>query len=162
MNAVNLNCDLVRALGIDPKDCSRVAMIIERGEMPRLQVTRLVKNADGLQTAVEMLRLKPAADDPPVDADGRPEPVVTYLGEVQRLRMQPGDTLVLSCDAHISDETGERIRDHMRAMIGGDHKVLVLGRGMKVGVLGQQQHELSSHGEQDHFAEYGPTILPRA
>lgn len=61
---------------------------------------------------------------------------VNYLGDVQRLVMKPGDTVVVTCDETISDEVVKRIHDHVKAVVGPDHKVLVLSGGLKIGVVG--------------------------
>jgi len=61
MNFVQLNIDLVRSLGIaDIKNVRKVTLVIEAGTFPTINVERIVSTADGLQTAVEMLHLKPA------------------------------------------------------------------------------------------------------
>lgn len=59
MNIAQLNMDIVRALGVDPKDVSEVTLYIRPAELPRLVVRRVVRDADGLRTAVEMLDLAP-------------------------------------------------------------------------------------------------------
>jgi hypothetical protein len=60
MNDAQINMDLVRALGItDTKSVRKVTLVIEAGTLPTISVERFVRSADGLQTAVEMLNLKP-------------------------------------------------------------------------------------------------------
>lgn len=60
---------------------------------------------------------------------------VTYLGDVQRLRLKHNDVLVVTCDSHISCEMGERIKQQLVQVVGSKRKILVLGSGMKLGVL---------------------------
>lgn len=60
---------------------------------------------------------------------------IRYLGDVQRLTLKPGDTLVLSCAEPISDETAERLTQYLVAKFGPEQRVLVMGDGLKVGVL---------------------------
>ena len=62
------------------------------------------------------------------------DPEVRYLGDVQRLALKPGDTIVLQSDQEISDETAVRLRNYVEQFLPG-HKVLVLGDGLKIGVL---------------------------
>jgi hypothetical protein len=63
------------------------------------------------------------------------ESEIKYLGDVQRLTMEPGDVLVLSVHDEISQEAAARLKEQVLATIGTDRKVMVLSRGMKVGVL---------------------------
>jgi hypothetical protein len=62
------------------------------------------------------------------------EPAVLFLGDLQRLRLEPGDLLVLSTDQRLSMETAERLRSTL-ATATGDRRVLVLDCGLKLGVL---------------------------
>jgi hypothetical protein len=61
-------------------------------------------------------------------------PEIRYLGDVQKLSLNEGDILVLSSDQHLREETAERLRQHLEREIPG-HKVLILGEGLKLGVL---------------------------
>jgi len=61
---------------------------------------------------------------------------IRYLGDVQRLTLKPGDVLVLSVEGAISMECAERIKSYMTDVL-PDHKVIVLGDGIKIGVLGE-------------------------
>lgn len=59
---IQLNMDLCRALGIaDPGKVHSVDLQIRPGALPLLVVRRHLMTADGLQTAVEMLDLRPQA-----------------------------------------------------------------------------------------------------
>lgn len=60
MTLQQLNRELCAALGIkDITNVSQVVLTITASETPRIVVHRIVRTADGLQTAVEQLRLKP-------------------------------------------------------------------------------------------------------
>lgn len=63
------------------------------------------------------------------------EPQVRYLGDVQRLALKAGDLLVLSVDTHLTDADAYRIRREMERIVGSAHRVIVLGRGMKIGAV---------------------------
>ena len=54
-------------------------------------------------------------------------PELRFLGDVQRLVLEPGDTVVISTDQHISNEVALRIKEMVRAAIGSEHPILVLG-----------------------------------
>lgn len=64
MSAITVNIEICRALGLDPKTTSRVEIVIEPGQLPRMLVQRRVTAADvdKLATVVEQLRLKPSTD----------------------------------------------------------------------------------------------------
>jgi len=68
------------------------------------------------------------------DPMGRGE--LQYIGDVDRLVLKPGDRVVLSCDGMISRDQAERLRKEMESALGGQHKVIVLGNGLKLGALG--------------------------
>lgn len=69
MTLTELNLDLCRALGIrDPAKVHSVDLQIRPGRLPLLIVQRHVATADGLQTAVEMLDLKPQAHTSELEA----------------------------------------------------------------------------------------------
>jgi hypothetical protein len=57
-----------------------------------------------------------------------------FIGSVNRLRLRPGDAIVLSTEELITDETAKRLREQVEAHFPG-HRCLVLGPGMKLGVL---------------------------
>lgn len=61
---------------------------------------------------------------------------IRYLGDVQRLKFGPDDVLVLTCaEREISTEMAEMLKVHIQRVLGDEHRVLVLTRGMKIGVL---------------------------
>jgi len=60
---------------------------------------------------------------------------IRYLGDVQRLTFNEGDTLVLTLDQPISEELVLRLREQLQEILGKDRKYLILGEGMKIGVL---------------------------
>lgn len=59
---------------------------------------------------------------------------IRYLGDMQRLELKPGDMFVLSVDEHISQEMAVRLKEQV-AQATGCAKVIVLGKGMKLGVV---------------------------
>lgn len=59
---------------------------------------------------------------------------VMYLGEMHKLRLNPGDVLVLSCDHMLSDLVAGRIRTIIQEKFPG-HEILVLSGGMKLGIV---------------------------
>jgi len=62
-----------------------------------------------------------------------------WLEHMQRLSLKPGDMLVLTAPGPISADHAERIKNMLEKLMEGHfgqrHKVLVLGDGMKLGVL---------------------------
>lgn len=58
-----------------------------------------------------------------------------YLGEVQRLTLNPGDVVVISTDERITQELAEAIRKKASLKFPG-HEVLVLSAGLRIGVVG--------------------------
>lgn len=59
---------------------------------------------------------------------------IRYLGDMQRLRMEPGDIVVLSVAGVITDESASRIRRLMEERLPGT-KCIVLPQGMRIGLL---------------------------
>jgi hypothetical protein len=59
------------------------------------------------------------------------------ITEVQRLRLEPGDRLVIRCESRLDMATGQRIKEHARAALklGDDFPVMVLGDGIDVDVV---------------------------
>lgn len=62
---------------------------------------------------------------------------IRYLGDVQRLVLNPGDTVVLTIDSIISEDTALRLKTQLQNILGDGYHYLVLSDGMKIGVLGQ-------------------------
>jgi hypothetical protein len=67
-------------------------------------------------------------------SSGQKPDAIRYLGDVQKLTLGPNDAVVLSVDEEISDSIAERLREMMQAKLPG-RTVIVLGKGMKIGVL---------------------------
>lgn len=59
---------------------------------------------------------------------------IRFLGDLQRLELKDGDILVLTTPLHLPPESVRRLRASVEALIPG-HKVVVLGDGLKLGVL---------------------------
>ena len=59
-----------------------------------------------------------------------------WIGDVQRLQLQPGDVLLISYDAPLSDETCARLKRDVEAYLDGV-KVLVIDSGGRVGAIGR-------------------------
>ncbi len=61
-------------------------------------------------------------------------PEIRYLGDLQRLTIQPGDMFVLTLDFDIDEVTTDRIRAMAQNILGGAH-VMVLAPGMQLGAV---------------------------
>lgn len=59
---------------------------------------------------------------------------IRYLGDIQRLSLRQGDTIVLSVPSAISVEMRERLREQMAERLPG-YPVIVLSCGMRIGVV---------------------------
>lgn len=66
INAHEINRALVRALKLEGQRITKLELAFEVGQLPKLKITRLVDNADadGLMTAIEVLRLQPMPAEP--------------------------------------------------------------------------------------------------
>lgn len=62
---------------------------------------------------------------------------IRFLGDVQRLALQPGDVLVLSCPVKLSDAAVASISEVMTACF-PNHKGIILQDGMQIGVIGAE------------------------
>ena len=71
-----------------------------------------------------------------LDGDPSVRGELQYIGDVDRLVLKPGDRIVLSLDGELSDEMVIQLRDRLATVLGGEHEVIVLSGGMKLGVLG--------------------------
>lgn len=60
---------------------------------------------------------------------------VRWVGDLQRVRLEPGDTLVLRCPGRLSIEAAARLKERLEATFVG-HQAVVLGEGMDLGVVG--------------------------
>ncbi len=62
---------------------------------------------------------------------------INFLGDLQRLEIKQGDRFVLMVDDVISDSTATHIQTLWAQFIGAEGpKLLILQRGMKLGVIG--------------------------
>lgn len=59
---------------------------------------------------------------------------IRYLGDVQRLELQPGDVIVLSSSVTLSEAEMASLREIMMASF-PDHKGIILQPGLKFGVI---------------------------
>lgn len=57
---------------------------------------------------------------------------VTWKGELQRFRAEPGDAFAIHIDALLSNEQVERIHTHLVRILGEGTRVVVLSRGMRL------------------------------
>ena len=67
------------------------------------------------------------------------EQEIRYLGDVQRLELAPNDVVVLMVERPITPEIAERLKEHLRDVLGNDRKYLVLSEGIKIGVLADKE-----------------------
>jgi hypothetical protein len=91
-------------------------------QCPRCNETLCRKCAEGRSTACHLA--------------GCQSDSVRYLGEVQRLEVNPGEVLVLTVPHVISTETEQRLREQFRRLKLPEHQLLILSGGMRIGVLG--------------------------
>jgi hypothetical protein len=64
---------------------------------------------------------------------------IRYLGDVRKLDLGPNDVIVIEYSGPISQDSVRRLTEYVSEAIGTDHKVLVLGEGLKLGVLSPQE-----------------------
>ena len=60
---------------------------------------------------------------------------LTYV--VEKMRLDPADTVVLSVDTMLDHETASRLRYHLEQILPG-HKVIVLDQGMRISAIGHE------------------------
>jgi hypothetical protein len=60
---------------------------------------------------------------------------IRYLGDLQLLKVEPGDKFVLTLDHQISQEHADGIKALWHKFAGDDVPLLVLERGMKLGAI---------------------------
>lgn len=66
---------------------------------------------------------------------------IRYLGDLQRLELKPGEHLVLTVDAPLSQHCCQRLRDNLESLLPGiGCKVIILERGMTLGVMSCPEH----------------------
>ena len=61
---------------------------------------------------------------------------IRYLGDVQRLHLDPCDVVVITASERINQANAEFMRDTLRGAF-GNHRVVVLEKGMKIGVISE-------------------------
>lgn len=66
---------------------------------------------------------------------GRGQRPIVELTAMQKVRLAPGDMLVLMTDRILPDDTCERLRDQLEKIFEGKNKCLVLGDGLKLAVI---------------------------
>lgn len=95
-----------------------------------------------------------------VDRDLHDTMSLTY--EVQRLRLEPGDVLVVKSKRRITSEMTQRLKEHL-AMIVPNNKVLVLDDDLSVEVLTFEQLEmLKAAAPKKHWADCAMSHDPKA
>lgn len=63
-------------------------------------------------------------------------PEIRYLGDVQRLRVEPGDVIVVSTEQRLSVDEARRIGQAIQRVLPEGQRVLILDAGTKIGVIG--------------------------
>jgi hypothetical protein len=58
-STADINCAIVRALGLPPEHCKALDLKLRPGELPLITVNYHVHTADGLEEVVRTLRLTP-------------------------------------------------------------------------------------------------------
>lgn len=77
---------------------------------------------------------RPAYPEAKAEAEEAPRASITF-GDVHRLALQPGDTIVLTPTDTMSDVAAKRLAKDVMAATGG-RKVLILEPGMMIGTMG--------------------------
>lgn len=76
---------------------------------------------------------------------------VTFLGDLRRLDVKPGDRFVIMTDQRLTAEHYRKLQELWAGFIGSDgNKILVLDGGMKIGAIGQASdlnHDNLEEGE---------------
>jgi hypothetical protein len=73
----------------------------------------------------------------------KPECEIRYLGDVQRLQLEPGDVVVLTYSGMLSEEARAYLAKYVSESLGRD--VLVLDSGVQIGVMGKEVGANGSH-----------------
>lgn len=67
------------------------------------------------------------------------EEQIRYIGDLQRVEVRPGDRFVLTVDDRMTDEGRKNVQKIWEVFAGEDApKLLVLEKGMKLGVFGDE------------------------
>lgn len=69
-------------------------------------------------------------------AAAEPVPAFAVLGSIQRLALQPGDTIVVTPHDDLSDTAATRLAQDVLAATGHQNKVLILPIGTTIGTMG--------------------------
>jgi hypothetical protein len=64
---------------------------------------------------------------------------IRFIGDMQRLKLEPEDIVVLSLEHDVTKEMAERLREMVKAVVGADREVLILSGGIKIGVLAKEE-----------------------
>lgn len=59
---------------------------------------------------------------------------IRFVGDMQKVTLKPGDVLVVTCSHPLTDNNAEYLRKYIAESFPG-HKCLVLGDGLKLGVV---------------------------
>ncbi len=73
---------------------------------------------------------------------------VRFLGDMQRLKVEPGDRIVLMCNQRLTIEQREFLLKTLRENFPGG-KPIVLGDGMRLGVLSVPLEDVENDLKQD-------------
>lgn len=77
---------------------------------------------------------------------------IRYLGDVQRLHLMPGDSIVLKTPQPISAETANRLRTELQRELAGRH-CIVLGDDLEIGAIGTGAFRPTTLAAHDVLAE---------
>lgn len=69
----------------------------------------------------------------------KPMPPTRFLGDLIKVDLSPGDVCILLAPGFVSKEQVVEMQGAWRAAVGDDVTLLVLGNGMKLGVLSPPQ-----------------------
>lgn len=65
---------------------------------------------------------------------------VTFLGNLARIEVKPGDRFVLMTDGPVSEETARRFTEEWKRFMGSDApKLMILSDGIKIGAIGYEE-----------------------
>lgn len=160
MDIQKLNLELAAALGVPAPDrlpgVHRVVLTIDAGELPQVEIHRhCLQDGATLATSISELRAKREPGDPApqftvhVSADGQGladvagralglEPGERQLLDLERLRLEAGDIVVLRAPGRISEDTAKRLRDFWEGKF-PEHKCVVLGDGISLSAVALAQ-----------------------
>lgn len=73
----------------------------------------------------------------------QPTGEIRYLGDVQRLQLEPGDVVVLTYPGRLYEAARAHLAKYVSESLGRD--VLVLDSGVQIGVMGKEVGANGSH-----------------